>query len=135
MTRSRLQNKLRDGLIVPKPVDFPYLLFHNEEVDPNNLSIGFLKNELSVQVCESPTVWTPLMTPTQAYKALFLSPSSSLEEGNKGTAKGNAAQHNFDHCNLESVVYTVHAVCGSNYLSALLANSVQAHFGLSSQPT
>ncbi|KAJ7116990.1 hypothetical protein C8R44DRAFT_854662 [Mycena epipterygia] len=99
----RLQKNLRDGTHVPTPVDLAKFLFHNELVDPKDLSAGFLKNELLVQT----------------YKAIFISPSSAQDGGNKGTTKGNAAQHNISKTNLESIIYAAHL----------------DHFVLSSQPT
>ncbi|KAJ7481942.1 hypothetical protein FB451DRAFT_1394546 [Mycena latifolia] len=89
-----LLEKLRSGVIVPKPSDFPYGLFHKEEADLTNPSAGFLKNELALKT----------------YITLFLSPSSALGEsgGSKGTVKGNAAQHEITECNLESIIYAHH---------------------------
>ncbi|KAJ7914961.1 hypothetical protein B0H13DRAFT_1872472 [Mycena leptocephala] len=92
----QLQAKLRDGVLVPlaRPEDFHKGLFHNEEVDLNNLSAGFLQNE----------------EPVKSYFPIFISPSSAIEEsgGNKVTVKGNAAKHEILTVSLDSIIYVAH---------------------------
>ncbi|KAJ7838152.1 hypothetical protein B0H13DRAFT_2367703 [Mycena leptocephala] len=87
-----LQKKLRDGVLVPRPEDFHKGLFHNEEVDLDNLSAGFLKSE------------------ELSYQAIFISPSSGVDAsgGNKGTVKGNAAKHEILEVSLDSIIHIAH---------------------------
>ncbi|KAJ7101121.1 hypothetical protein C8R44DRAFT_888081 [Mycena epipterygia] len=84
-----LLEKLKAGTLALRPQDLSKGLFHREEVDLNNLAVGFLKHELL------------------SYIAVFIAPSSASDDGggNKGTVKGNAARHEKKSVSLPSIYY------------------------------
>lgn len=110
----RLLQKLRDRVIVPKPVDFPLGLFHKERVDLANLAEGFLKNEYLVKVRASDTDAFEISHCQQTYDAIFISPSSATDDDAGPTNKGNAARHDITEVSIDSIVYCCHLVSPSS---------------------
>ncbi|KAG2147961.1 hypothetical protein DEU56DRAFT_753227 [Suillus clintonianus] len=84
-----VQDGLHDGSIVVTPSQFPCFLWHNEEVNQEQIFEGWLENELLVQ----------------GYLHIFKSPSSAIKDAGATARRGNASMHGIRTVSIPSIAY------------------------------
>lgn len=101
---------LRHGTQVVTATDHPNFLWPPSSFDMSDVYKGFLRGPLLITVCRFSFLKTwALLTKSQAYKHVFISPSSA-KEADRSTRGGNATLHDITFVTYESIAYVATVV-------------------------
>ncbi|KAF8481416.1 hypothetical protein JB92DRAFT_1710502 [Gautieria morchelliformis] len=91
------RRRVKKGIEIFRPQDFPVFLYEDDKVDPNNLLSGFLRSEILIR----------------AYRAIMIGPSAIDGRGTsaRATKKGNAQLNNMTDISIPSLSYIATLVC------------------------
>ena len=109
----RTRSRLRSGEILITGDEWPMFVYEGEIYHDDDLWKGLFRGRLLINVSFIPKISLARfyhLFPRQAFKHIFISPSSVDSDG-RATRSGNAALHSMKHVTIASIAYIATQVC------------------------